>query len=44
MIGPYEGTDITNTLHTKLESNVVAGILNIEYLVNKNIQYMQHRD
>lgn len=35
MIGPYEGTDIINTLHTKLESNVVAGILNIEYLVNK---------
>lgn len=35
MIGPYEGTDITNMLHTKMEGNVVAGILNIEYLINK---------
>ncbi|WP_133128563.1 outer membrane beta-barrel protein [Legionella nagasakiensis] len=32
--GPYESTDIINTFHSTMKGNIIAAILNIDYLIN----------
>ncbi len=33
--GPYEGDDIINTFNATMKGNVVAAVINIDYLINK---------